>query len=197
MLIKNNEIKERKTQNPFGKGNLNPTNVQAVEWLKNVNPSFSKHIWQRNGLVQAIAMEKFGGIDVLSLPVCERCEKPGAWHDDDSCWCFPCGHNTAKEKTKTLYRYIAEDSMPHGVDKEAMELLYKMLLPTLSGALADMFRDIDNLENQKYEELEEESEMETKETMIESEDMEDEEAKTTAHDNPVPNGNGDNWGEKI
>lgn len=187
------EKKERKTPSPFGKGLVNQTNLQATEWLKGVHPKYAKHIWERNGLVQAISMEKFGGVDVLSLPVCERCEKPGAWHDDDSCYCFPCGHKTSKENTKTLYRYIAEDSMPHGVDKEAMELLNKMLIPTFSGALADMFNDIDNLENSQYATLEGEEPLEFEETIDtfdidESEDTNNETIETRADNNTLSDG---------
>ena len=188
MLIKTDESKKRRTPSPFGMGNLNPTNVQAVEWLKGAHPSFAEHIWQRNGLVQAIAMERFGGVDVLNLPVCERCEKPGAWHDNDSCWCFPCGHRTPKERTKTLYRYIAEDSMPGGMAQEEMELLTKMLIPTLSGALAEMFESIDNIENTPYEAIEGEEELEVQETLVdneESEDVENEEAETTTDHSAV------------
>ena len=161
-----------------------------MEWLKGSHPSLAKHIWQRNGLVQAIAMERFGGIDVLSLPVCEKCEKPGAWHDKDSCYCFPCGHTTSKEKTKTLYRYIAEDSMPGGMAKEDMDLLGKMLIPTMSGALAEMFKDIDNLENSPYIQEEGEEDMPEDVTIIEeSEDINDDEVETSPDDCSLQNGN--------
>ena len=188
MIIKTQ--KERKTQNPFGQGHINPTNEQTMKWLKGVHPSFSKHIWERNGLVQAIAMERFGGIDILELPVCERCEKPGAWHDNDSCWCNGCGHQTKKENTKSLYRYIAEDSMPGGMDKEALDLLNNMLVPTFSGALRKMFEDIERLESRQYEAETDETEIEIEETNIdevldESEDNNNEAIKADSNDHSV------------
>lgn len=187
MIIKTQ--KERRTPNPFGQGNINPTNEQTMKWLKNVHPNFSKHIWQRNGLVQAIAMERFGGVDVLELPVCERCERPGAWHDNDSCWCNGCGHTTKKENTKTLYRYIAEDSMPGGMDKEALELLNNMLVPTLSGALREMFENIDTLEDRQYEQEEDEGTMQVEETIIDDtfeEENDNETVETSTDDSTVP-----------
>ena len=183
--------KERKTQNPFGRGLVNQTNYQATEWLKGVHPKYAKHIWERNGLVQAIAMEHFGGVDVLSLPVCAKCEKPASWHDNDSAYCFACGHTTPKEQTKTLYRYIAEDSMPRGVDKEALDLLNEMLVPTISGALADMFRDIESLEHQEYIQQEGEEMLEMVDNALEfeeSEDMSDEVETNTDH-STVSDGN--------
>ena len=192
MIILDKEKNERKTPNPFGKGDINPTNMQAVKWLKGVHPSFAKHIWERNGLVQAIAMERFGGVDMLDLPVCEKCEKPGAWHDNDSCYCFTCGHNTPKHKTKTLYRYIAEDSMPRGMSHDNMELLQKMLLPTISGALRDIFDNIENLDKNEYQtyEGEEEFEMPENETIDDNngEDTDDEEIKTVTDNSPISNG---------
>lgn len=188
MIIKTQ--KERRTPNPFGQGHINPSNEQTMKWLKGVHPSFSKHIWERNGLVQAIAMERFGGIDILELPVCEKCERPGAWHDNDSCWCNGCGHQTKKENTKTLYRYIAEDSMPGGVDKEALDLLNNMLIPTFSGALREMFENISNLEERPYVQEADESEMVVEELIIDEselkEDGTNEAAKADSDDSTLP-----------
>jgi len=145
-----------------------------MKWLKDVHPSFSKHVWERNGLVQSIAMERFGGIDVLENPVCANCERPGAWHDNDSCYCFACGHVTPKNKTKTLYRYIAEDSLPKGMHKKDMELLQNMLIPEISGDLRKLFERIEHLEDKQYEEELDETEIEVIETIIdENEDFED------------------------
>lgn len=187
MILKTN-TKERKTPNPFGQGHINPTNQQTMKWLKGVHPSLSKHIWERNGLVQAIAMERFGGIDILELPVCEKCERPGAWHDNDSCWCNPCGHQTKKENTKSLYRYIAEDSMPGGMNQQDMEILDQMT-SVFSGALRKMFEDIERLEYSQYKQEEDETAMVVEETIIddveESEDNHDEAIEADSNDTTV------------
>ena len=157
MLIKIK--KQRKTPSPWGHTNVR--NYQIMKWLKGVHPSFARHVFERNGLVQAVCMERGMSTDQLELPVCERCEKPGLWHDDDSCWCNPCGHKTPKEHTKTLYRYIAEDSIPGGMKKEDMDLLSNILMPTISREILGLIEEIEKMEPNNYREVEDETNIDT------------------------------------
>jgi hypothetical protein len=179
MLIK---AKEKKHNNPFGK--LNIVNNTMLERLKGIHPKYASHMWQRNGLVEAISKERFGGVEVLSLPVCRKCEKPGAWNTDskgsycsnckayyaesgdcpvcmteltNGCYCFSCGEYTPASQTKTLWRYIAEDSVEGGIPQQVMGEI-TAIMPVLNSVLEEMYKDIDEMEPNNYVPTQEERE---------------------------------------
>jgi hypothetical protein len=120
VLIK--KERERKYKpSPFGQTNLQTT--ASLRFLDNIHPKFAKHMFLRNSLVEMFAKEKFGGVEMLDLPMCRACERPGAWHDNESCYCFACGTTTPANQTKPLRQWLAQDIKEHGFSEEEMELL--------------------------------------------------------------------------
>lgn len=107
--------RERRRPNPFGKVNVATTNqIKAIE---NVSPAYAKHALLLDTLVMAFAREKFGGVEILDLPMCKKCERPGMWDLNSTCFCEKCG-NTGQ--TKTLREYLREDVKEFGFTEEQL-----------------------------------------------------------------------------
>jgi hypothetical protein len=96
--------------------------VKSMDFLKGVSPKFAEHMYQRNRVVEAFAMSELGGVDVLSQPVCGKCEKPGmntinpdfkSTGDEDkdreiyNCYCEACG--TTTYNTLTVRQYLLRE----------------------------------------------------------------------------------------
>lgn len=154
MLIKKQN--ERKTPSPWGK--IHKGNMSTVNALKGIHPKYAEHMFKRNHLIEMFAKERFGGVEVLDLPMCERCERPGAWHTDDTCYCFPCGHVTPKNRTKPLREWLAQDIKEYGFSEEEMALLEMVQTEAYEGSvILDMLDSLDNMEPNNY--IDDESEV--------------------------------------
>lgn len=114
---------------------IDPNNHRIMTQIKGVSPKYAEHMMRRNGIIEMFAKYKYGSIDILDLPVCGKCEKPGAWHDKPphSCYCFPCGHVTAK--TMPLRDYMAQE-----LNEFKGEHL-KRLEDVISQAFPDLFNE--------------------------------------------------------
>lgn len=77
----------------------NDSNLEVMQKISNLDPSYAKHMIHKNDIVAGLAKASGGGIDFLTQPICERCEKVATWDKDDTCHCFSCGHNTKKPMT--------------------------------------------------------------------------------------------------
>lgn len=148
ILIKKEREKKHRPS-PFGQVNLQ-TNA-SLNFLGNVHPKFAKHLFLRNSLVEMYAKERFGGVELLDLPMCERCEKPGAWHDNDTCNCFACGHVTPAKNTKPLRQWLAQDIKEHGFSEEEMELLERVTADAVRNP--EIERMIEAVENMQPEDV--------------------------------------------
>jgi hypothetical protein len=85
----------------------NVQNIGVLNHLKKIKPGYLDHVLKKNEVIIAFAKSNLGGIEFLELPVCGHCEKPGAWHTDDSCYCWACG--TTTRNAITLYEYLAQE----------------------------------------------------------------------------------------
>lgn len=122
------------------------TNNRVVEQIKGVHPAFAKHMFLRNRIIESFARWQYGGIDLLDLPVCGSCEKPGAWHDSPpgSCYCAACGKVTAK--TMTLRDYMAQELKEF--KEEHLEELERIVLEAYPINITEV---IDNVDKQTGE----------------------------------------------
>lgn len=82
-------------------------NNGVLQQLQKNNPKYLEHILQKNEMIMAFAKSTLGGIDLLEQPMCNHCEKPGAWHTDGTCYCWSCG--TVTKNPITLYEYLAQE----------------------------------------------------------------------------------------
>lgn len=96
--------------------------VKSMDFLKGVNPSYAQYIFHQNRIVEAFAMSELGGIDVLNMPICGKCEKPGLNTDNPNfvstgdtdkdveiknCYCVACG--TTTYNTRTLREHLIQE----------------------------------------------------------------------------------------
>lgn len=61
---------------------IKEVNIKTLNYLRNINPAYAEHMYEKNRIVEAFAMSELGGVDLLEQPICPHCEKPGAWHCD-------------------------------------------------------------------------------------------------------------------
>lgn len=61
---------------------IKEVNMKTLEYLRNINPAFTEHMYEGNRVIEAFAKSTLGGVDILDQPICPHCEKPGAWHCD-------------------------------------------------------------------------------------------------------------------
>ena len=96
--------------------------VKSMDFLKDCSPKFAVHMYHHNTIVEAFAMSEFGGVHMLDMPICSKCEKPG-WNttnpnfkstgDEDkdreirNCYCVACG--TTTYNTITLKQYLINE----------------------------------------------------------------------------------------
>lgn len=99
----------------------NDKNRRVMNLLKKADPKFAKHVFLKNELVEKFAEHEGGGLDILSQPVCENCEKVATW-DTKGAYCFSCGHTT-KEPMKVI-KYLME--VLDGIDVEILRVLQEM-----------------------------------------------------------------------
>ena len=104
----------------YGK-ELKIQSVQSMDFIKHVDTKFAEHMYHRNRVIEAFAMSELGGVDVLSQPVCKKCEKPG-WNTTNpsfktsgdpekdrevrNCYCYACG--ATSYHTLTVRQYLIE-----------------------------------------------------------------------------------------
>lgn len=107
MLIKPSQ--EKKLHGFQQKFEHNVHNIGVINSIKDTKKNYFDHMFAKNSIIERFAKWKFGGVGILDLPVCEKCEKPGAWHDKPvgSCYCFACGHTTVK--TMMFRDYLAQE----------------------------------------------------------------------------------------
>jgi len=104
----------------------NSKNIAVLEILKEYVPSYAKHMFSSNMVLQAFYMSDKGGINPLNMPICKVCARPGVGVDDPSfkgpsfklneltgevtkrinCYCDLHG---ATYDTKDLRSYLIED----------------------------------------------------------------------------------------
>lgn len=83
-------------------------NIGVMKSISKVDPKYAKHMFLRNELLENFAMQVGGGIDLLSQPVCTHCEKPAAWDDKGSAYCFSCNKTIPAKDVITVIDYLME-----------------------------------------------------------------------------------------
>lgn len=82
-------------------------NNGVLEQIKKSNPKYLEHILQKNDIIMTFAKSTLGGLDLLEQPMCNHCEKPGAWNTGGTCYCWACG--TVTKDPITFYEYLAQE----------------------------------------------------------------------------------------
>lgn len=89
--------------------------------ISKVDPKYAKHMFLQNELIEKFAMNLGGGLDVLEQPVCIHCERPAAWNEGGSAYCFSCHKSTPADKAITVRKYLLEQTKCYTA--EQLELL--------------------------------------------------------------------------
>ena len=124
---------------------INKKNLYVLSILKNYCPSYAKHMFDDNRVVEAFYMSDKGGIDPFDMPICKICNKPGVRvadktfnripHQYDAngelidkmnCW---CDNHGVTYDTKDLRHYLIEDL------KLNPEIIMQMELTLYEGGL--------------------------------------------------------------
>lgn len=112
-LILDNELKK-----------VNTKNVDVMKQIEGVDPKYAKHMFLKNSLIEKFAMHIGGGIDILSQPVCMHCERPAAWNEGGTAYCFSCNKNIPADKVITVMGYLMEYT--NIFTEEQLEILNKL-----------------------------------------------------------------------
>ena len=103
---------------------IDTDNVKTMKSIEKLDPKYAKHMFLRNDLIKNFAMSKGGGIDILDQPVCTQCERPSAWNDEGSAYCFACNKNIPAKDVITVAEYLIEYTK--GFSEEQLEILNKL-----------------------------------------------------------------------
>lgn len=106
---------------------INAKNVMVWKILKEVCPSYARHMFDENRVVEAFYMSDKGGINPLDMPICkvDGCNRPGV-HINDPAFKDPpkydqetgelierlncyCDKHGATYNTKNLRSFLIED----------------------------------------------------------------------------------------
>lgn len=98
---------------------INSNHINIMDTIEGVDPKFAKHMFLRNQLIENFAKQMGGGINILDQPMCNRCERPAAWNQEGTAYCFSC-HSTTKDPI-TVKKYLIEYTK--GLPQEQLELL--------------------------------------------------------------------------
>lgn len=98
---------------------VNTKHVNIMKNIEGVDPKFAKHMFLSNQLIENFAKSLGGGVDILNQPMCNHCEKPAAWNEGGSAYCFSC-HKATKNPI-TVKEYLVEYTK--GFTEEQIQLL--------------------------------------------------------------------------
>jgi hypothetical protein len=103
----------------------NARNIAVLKTLKDICPSYAKHMFDHNRVVEAFVLSTKGGVDPFDMPICGVCNKPGVGIEDpafnklphqfdengeliDRINCY-CDNHGITYNTKNLRAYLIED----------------------------------------------------------------------------------------
>ena len=89
--------------------------------IEKIDPKYAKHMFLKNQLIENFAMHMGGGIDLLDQPVCPHCEKPAAWNEGGTAYCFSCNKSIPMDKVITVIEYLIEYT--NAFTEEQLEVL--------------------------------------------------------------------------
>jgi len=116
------EDKKAEARNKFYQPNK--TNTEILKILKKTDTKYAKHILHKNDIVESFLTYMGFGSDVLSQPVCSKCERPGLWGMDKDlraeCHCLACGKITKNPVTVSQYMM---DQMRKNIPEEFLEFI--------------------------------------------------------------------------
>lgn len=119
------DLKRERESKLFNEINAaNTSNVKAMKAIGDVEPKYAKHMFLRNELLEKFAMRLGGGINILDQPVCTRCERPAAWDENGSAYCFSCNKSIAAKDVITVTKYLMEYTKAFTV--EELEILNEL-----------------------------------------------------------------------
>ena len=75
---------------------------------------FIKDKVSRKNFVVKFALETFGNLNILTQPVCTKCEQIAAYDINDTVNCPHCGRTSPVSKTLTLEQYLEQELIKKG-----------------------------------------------------------------------------------
>lgn len=111
------QYRDKKLQHDITRDN--EKHFKVMESIKGKDPKLAAHMMQRNDIIRKFASKIGGGIDILEQPMCEHCEKPAAWDEGGTAYCFACNKKTSKPIT--VHEYFMEHTKYY--TKEQLEIL--------------------------------------------------------------------------
>lgn len=110
----------------FMDGKVSKRNLYIMSILKNYCPSYAKHMFEDNRVIEAFYRYSVGNVNPMSMPICKTCHKPGMRVEDpafnkgpavldpvtgeptERINCY-CENHGITYDTKELRRYLIED----------------------------------------------------------------------------------------
>lgn len=93
--------------------------LDIMKAIEGTDPKFAKHMFLQNKLIENFAKSLGGGVNILDQPMCNHCEKPAAWNEGGTAYCFSC-HTTTKNPI-TVKKYLIEYTK--GISEEQLQML--------------------------------------------------------------------------
>lgn len=114
---------ERLRQAQIRRRNLmaNPRHLDIMKAIDGKDPKYAKHMFLKNSIIEKFAKHVGGGVEILEQPVCIHCEKPAAWNEGGTAYCFYCHGTTPADKVVTVQQYLMDQLK--GFNEEALERL--------------------------------------------------------------------------
>ena len=100
---------------------LDTGNINIMKSIEKIDPKYAKHMFLKNQLIENFAMHMGGGVDLLEQPVCPSCEKPAAWNENATAYCFSCNKSIPSDKVITVMEYLIEYT--NAFTEEQLEVL--------------------------------------------------------------------------
>lgn len=99
-------------------------NKRVMDSIGKMDPKYAKHMFLSNQIIEQFAMHSGGGLELLDQPVCTQCEKPAAWNDGGSAYCFSCHRTIPADQITTVLEYLRNEIKTFDVEK--LEILNRL-----------------------------------------------------------------------
>lgn len=113
----------------------NTNNLDLINRINTLSPSFGKHMVEKGSLVEMLLKYNISNIPPADLIMCPKCERIAMPHGSDSCYCEKCG---ISKSTKTFGEYYAEDIKELANDPEIAILINDISLEDIQNYISEM-----------------------------------------------------------
>lgn len=114
--------REKRRRDPKAKILCNEVyqNIKELEMVESISRKFAKHSVQKNEFLREFALDNYGSVHILEMPVCEKCERPALWHIGGTGYCHACG--TTTKNPIQMGEYVIKELLK-GKSEEQIEMI--------------------------------------------------------------------------